>query len=89
MDWDRIESNWPHWRGRIQERWSRLTNAHMDAIAGRRTELTQRLRELYGLTPEEADRQLANWERNLAVEEFEQTEIVLDDDSEPEANSRG
>lgn len=68
MDWNRIAGNWNHWRGRVRERWGKLTDDHLDVIAGRREQLSGRIQELYGLEKEEADRQLLNWERNLAVE---------------------
>jgi uncharacterized protein YjbJ (UPF0337 family) len=68
MDWSRISGNWTHWRGRVRERWGRLTDDQLNVIAGRREQLAGRIQELYGLTAEEADRQLKNWERNLSVE---------------------
>jgi uncharacterized protein YjbJ (UPF0337 family) len=68
MDWSRIAGNWPHWRGRIRERWGRLTEDQLDRICGRRDQLTGRIQELYGVSREEAERQLRNWERNLSVE---------------------
>lgn len=68
MDWSRIAGNWPHWRGRLRERWGRLTEAQLDAVAGRREQLTARIQELYGVSPDEAERQLRNWERSLSVE---------------------
>lgn len=64
MDWKRIAGNWTHWRGAIQERWGRLTDDHMDVIAGKREKLAGRIQELYGLQKDEAERQLRNWERN-------------------------
>jgi uncharacterized protein YjbJ (UPF0337 family) len=71
VDWDRMSANWAHWRGRVHERWSRLTDADLMAIAGNRDRLADRIRESYGLTPAEAQRQLTTWERNLAIEDFE------------------
>lgn len=68
MDWSRIAGNWPHWRGRLRERWGRLTEAQLDAVAGRREQLIARIQELYGVSPDEAERQLRNWERSLSVE---------------------
>lgn len=68
MDWDRISGNWAHWRSRIRERWSRLTNDELDHVAGRRDQLVGRIQKAYGLERSEAERQLRNWERNLAVE---------------------
>ena len=86
MDWDRISGNWAHWRGRIRERWSRLTSDELDQVAGRRDQLVGRIEKAYGLERSEAERQLRNWERNLAVE-VEQVEL-LDDDAD-EVNGRG
>ena len=50
MDWDRISGNWAWWRERIQERWGRLTEDHLDLIAGRREQLAGRIQEVYGLS---------------------------------------
>ena len=90
MDWDRISANWTHWKGRVRERWGRLTDDELAIVGGRRDQLAGRIQEAYGLTRIEAERQLRNWERNLAVEEFAETELTLDDekDSEP-INGRG
>lgn len=68
MDWSRISGNWTHWRGRVRERWGRLTDDQLDLIAGRREQLAGRIQELYGISAEDADRQLKNWERNLSME---------------------
>lgn len=71
MDWDRISANWAHWRDRVRERWGRLTELELTTIAGRREQLAARIQKVYGLTPEEVERQLTNWERNLAIDDFE------------------
>ena len=82
MNWDRIAGDWEQWKGRVQERWGRLTDDHLDVIAGRRDQLAGRIREIYGLSNEAAERQLRNWERQLAVDEFDEADLVPDDDSE-------
>jgi uncharacterized protein YjbJ (UPF0337 family) len=87
MDWDRISGNWAHWRDRIRERWGRLTNDELDVIAGRREKLVGRIQSAYGIAAKDADRQLRNWERNLAAE-TEQVELGLDDRAS-EVNGRG
>jgi uncharacterized protein YjbJ (UPF0337 family) len=71
MDWERISTNWPHWRDRVRERWGRLTEVELTTIAGRREMLMARIQEVYGLSREEVERQLKNWERNLSLDEFE------------------
>jgi uncharacterized protein YjbJ (UPF0337 family) len=71
MDWDRISANWAHWRDRVRDRWGRLTELELTAIAGRREMLSARIQEAYGLPRDEVERQLRNWERNLSIDEFE------------------
>jgi uncharacterized protein YjbJ (UPF0337 family) len=90
MDWERISGNWPHWRNRIQERWGRLTSQQLDGVCGLRERLVARLEDAYELSRQDAERQLRNWERNLALEEFEETELILeDDDDAANVNRRG
>jgi len=88
MEWDRISGNWPHWRERIQERWGRLTPDQLDSVAGRREQLVRNIQESYELTRDEAERQLRNWERNLAIEEFDEVDITLDEDPASGVNGR-
>lgn len=71
MDWERISANWAHWRDRVRERWSRLTEVELTAVAGRRDVLSARIQAVYGLSREETERQLLNWERNLSLDEFD------------------
>jgi uncharacterized protein YjbJ (UPF0337 family) len=65
MNWDRIEGNWKQLKGAVQERWGKLTNDHIDVIDGKREKLTGRLQEQYGITKDEAEKQISDWERNL------------------------
>ena len=71
MEWERISANWAHWRDRVRERWSRLSEIELTAIAGRRDQLAARIQDVYGLSSEETERQLLNWERNLSIDEFD------------------
>jgi uncharacterized protein YjbJ (UPF0337 family) len=90
MDWERISGNWAHWRERIRGRWSRLTNDQLDKAAGRRDPLLMQIQDAYELTREEADRQLRNWERNLAIQEFTERELLLSDEDQADGtNGRG
>ena len=66
-----------------------MTNAELDAIAGRREQLVGRIQEIYRLEPAEAERQLRNWERNLALEEFDETELTIEDEDTDDLDGRG
>ncbi len=89
MDWDRISGNWEHWKGRIQERWGRITGDQLDAIAGQREQLAGQIEVSYGLSRDEAERQLRNWERNLGVEEFDEADLVIDEEDAGSAGMNG
>jgi len=63
MNWDRIEGNWKQLKGRVMQQWGHLTEDDFEVVAGRRTVLAGKLQERYGMAREEAERQVADWER--------------------------
>jgi uncharacterized protein YjbJ (UPF0337 family) len=58
MNWDEIEGNWLKFKGEIKERWGRLTDDDMDMINGRRDQLSGEIQRRYGITKEEANREI-------------------------------
>jgi uncharacterized protein YjbJ (UPF0337 family) len=56
MNRDTMEGNWKQFRGKIQEKWGKLTNDDLDEIDGRRDQLVGRLQELYGRERDELER---------------------------------
>ncbi len=62
MNWDRIEGNWKQLRGKLKERWGKLTDDQLDIIAGKRDQLAGRVQELYGLSRDEAEKQVTEFE---------------------------
>ncbi|MGZ5092417.1 MAG: CsbD family protein [Burkholderiales bacterium] len=62
MNWDRIEGNWKVFKGKIKEQWGKLTDDELDVIAGKRDQLIGRLQKAYGITKDEAERQVSEWE---------------------------
>ena len=49
MDWNVIEGNWTHSKGRIKDYWGHLTDEDLDKIAGKRDQLEGKIQERYGL----------------------------------------
>jgi len=64
MDWDRMEGNWTQIKGKIRQRWDRLTGDDLDRIAGKREQLIGRLQELYDLNEVHVEAELRDWERH-------------------------
>lgn len=62
MNWTIIEGNWKQFRGEVQARWGKLTNDHLDVIAGKRTELAGKIEEAYGLSRDEVEHQIRLFE---------------------------
>ena len=58
MNWDQIEGNWKTFRGKVQERWGKLTNDDLDVIDGKKDQLVGRIQKNYGLQKEAAEREV-------------------------------
>ena len=65
MDWELIQSNWGQYKLNARMRWSRLSLDEFDRIAGDREKLLGRISEVYGMSAEEAELQLAAWRAAL------------------------
>jgi uncharacterized protein YjbJ (UPF0337 family) len=64
MNWDMIEDNWKQFRGHVREQWGRLTDDHLDLIAGKRDQLSRQIQARYGITKDQAERWLKLFEEN-------------------------
>lgn len=59
MNRDIIEGNWKQIRGKIKAKWGKLTDNELDAIDGDYEELCGRIQTAYGVSRDEAERDLA------------------------------
>ena len=55
MNWDRIEGNWKKIRGNVTEPWDDLTGDRFPS----------RIQETYGVSDDEAERELTDWQQRL------------------------
>jgi uncharacterized protein YjbJ (UPF0337 family) len=62
MNWDVIKGNWKQFKGTVREQWGNLTDDHLDIIAGKREVLSGKIQETYGITKDEAEKQVAAFE---------------------------
>jgi uncharacterized protein YjbJ (UPF0337 family) len=58
MNWDQIEGNWKVFKGKVKEKWGKLTDDDLDRAAGRREQLVGRLQERYGWHKDQAEKEL-------------------------------
>lgn len=63
--WDQIAGQWKQLKGRVREAWGQLTDDELEEIAGRRDVLAGKIQERYGITREEANRQIDRWANDL------------------------
>ena len=62
MNWEQVKGNWNQVKGQVKKQWGKLTDDQLDVIKGNRDILVGRIQESYGITREEAERQVKGWE---------------------------
>ena len=62
-----VAANWTGFRVRVKEQWGKLTEGHLDLIAGNRERLIGRIREVYGISQEQTEKQLSAWLKRVSV----------------------
>jgi uncharacterized protein YjbJ (UPF0337 family) len=62
MNWDTIEGNWKQFKAHVKEKWGKLTDDNLDAIAGKRDQLAGKIQETYGITKDQAEVQVKAFE---------------------------
>jgi uncharacterized protein YjbJ (UPF0337 family) len=62
MNWDIIAGDWKQFKGQVKEKWGKLSNDQLDMIAGRRDQLAGMVQETYGITKDQAERQIKAFE---------------------------
>ncbi len=61
----RLFGNWQQFKGNVKQRWGKLTDDQLSVINGQRDILAGKLQEAYGLTKDEVERQIRDWERSV------------------------
>ena len=63
IDWDVAEGNWKQFRPRVKNYWKKLSEDHLDEIAGDPALLAAEVQAAYGVTGDEADNQIKTFEK--------------------------
>jgi uncharacterized protein YjbJ (UPF0337 family) len=61
MNEDILKGQWTQLKGRVREKWGKLTDDDLDQIQGRSEQLVGKIQERYGVARDEARRQLDAW----------------------------
>ena len=56
-----LEGNWQKMKGAAQEQWGKLTDDDIDRVVGKRDKLIGAVKERYGITQQEAEREVNEW----------------------------
>lgn len=64
MNQDVLKGQWTQLRGKVREKWGKLTNDDVDQIQGRADQLIGKIQERYGMARAEAERQLKEWQES-------------------------
>jgi len=62
MIWERIRANWNQYKVKAKEQWGKLSEEQLHNIQGNRDHLASRIGQVYGLSKEEAEKQLTSWQ---------------------------
>jgi uncharacterized protein YjbJ (UPF0337 family) len=70
MNQDILQGRWAQLKGKVREKWGKLTDDEVEQIAGRKDQLIGKIQERYGLAKNEAERAIDDW---LAAEPLDAT----------------
>jgi uncharacterized protein YjbJ (UPF0337 family) len=76
MDWDRVEGDWKQMKGKVKERWGKLTDDDLTAISGRRDQLEGKIQERYGYAKSQARREIEDWYRSTESHLADEIETI-------------
>jgi len=62
MNWDEAKGDWMKFKGKVKEQWGKLTDDQLNIISGKRDQLAGEVQKAYGITKEEAERQIKKFE---------------------------
>jgi uncharacterized protein YjbJ (UPF0337 family) len=63
MDWDDVERTWEQTKGKLQEKWGKLTDDDVDLISGLRDRLEAKIQQRYGFATDHARKEVEDWVR--------------------------
>ena len=63
MNKDIFQGDWNILKGKVKEKWGKITEDDITEIKGKRDQLLGKLQKRYGYAKDEAERELSLWEK--------------------------
>ena len=63
MNWDHVERMWKQAKGKVQEKWDKLTDDDLKLVGGRRDRLEDKIQQRYGFAPDHVRKEIDDWVR--------------------------
>jgi uncharacterized protein YjbJ (UPF0337 family) len=63
MNWDMAEGQWKQMKGKMREKWGKLTDDDWNAIGGKKDQFIGKLQERYGYSRDQAEKDYTDWEK--------------------------
>jgi len=70
MDWNRIEGSWKDLKGKVREKWAKLTDQDLDEIRGKKDQLIGKIQNYYGYGKDQVNKELNDFSTSLKDEDF-------------------
>ncbi|PIJ48420.1 hypothetical protein BL250_15805 [Erwinia sp. OLTSP20] len=64
MNKDQASGNWKEFKGKVKEKWGKLTDDDMQIINGKRDQLIGKIQARYGYEKDRAEKEVSDWERS-------------------------
>jgi len=66
VNWDQITGDWNQLKGKVKEKWGKLTDDDLTIIAGKRDQLAGLLQQKYGYAKDQAEKELSEFSQKLS-----------------------
>lgn len=67
MNWEQIQGKWQEYKGRVKQRWGKLTDNDLTVIQGKREALAGKLLVSYGKTKEQVEKEIVEFEASCTT----------------------
>jgi len=61
VNWEQAKGQWNQFKGSVRKQWGKLTDDDVEVVGGDYQRLVGKIQERYGISKEEAERQVSSW----------------------------